>query len=351
MEGRLNQPREEQARRELGQTDVTGGLARLLVGAFLLSIVSVGGIQHLGALAGPGTVDVDGPPAAAPLRWAALLSELPTDCSLEAFERNLEGALVVGRWALPKVQLLLTGVFGAGNEQAYPGRDRWLFHRAGIDYLSGPPFLDPARLRARRTDADHCEPLPQPDPIPAIHRFDQELGARGIRLIVMPTPVKVVVHPDGFSRRYARRGPPVQNPSFRAFLDRLEAQGVRVFDPTPLLRSWEEESGDGSAFLATDTHWRPQAMAAVAEGLAAMLERDAGLSDRRTPGYTRGRLEVSNYGDLTTLLSLPASQTLFPPERVDHRAGASRRRSVLAARAGGRGPAPRRQLQQRLLDP
>ena len=115
MDVRLNRPREQQARRELGHTDVAGGLAWFMVGAFLLSIISVGGIQHLGALAGAEAGGVDGPPDAAPLRWAVLLSERPTDCSLEAFERHLEGALVVGRWALPKVQLLLTGVLGVGK--------------------------------------------------------------------------------------------------------------------------------------------------------------------------------------------------------------------------------------------
>ncbi len=316
MEERLNRTREEQARRELGHTDVGAGAAWFLVGAFLLSIVSVGGIQHLGGQAGPGADGVDGRPGTAPLQWAALWSEVPTDCSLEAFERQLEGALVVGRWALPRVQLLLTRFLGTGNEQVYTGRGGWLFHRAGVEYPSGPPFLDPARLRARRTGADHCEPLPQPDPIPAIHQFSDQLAARDIRLIVMPTPVKAVIHPDAFSRRYAWRGPPVQNPSFRDFLERLEEIGVWVFDPTPLLREWENQNGSASAYLTTDTHWRPQAMAAVADGLAAVVEQHAELSDPSSVPYTRGLLEVSNFGDLTTMLTLPEDQTVFPPERL-----------------------------------
>jgi alginate O-acetyltransferase complex protein AlgJ len=316
VDGRLNQPREEQARRELGHTDVAAGLARLLVGAFLLSIVAVAGIEHFGALVFPTAGDGEGPERGAPLQWGALLAERPTDCSLEAFERRLEEALVVGRWALPKMQFLLTGILGAGNEQAYAGRSRWLFHRAGIEYLSGPPFLDPARLLARRTDADHCEPSPQPDPLPALRRLDEELGARGIQLIVMPTPVKAVIHPDRFSDRFTGHVSPVQNPSYRGFLRRLEAIGVLVFDPTPLLRAWEQRDGNLSAYLATDTHWRPQAMAAVAEGLAAMVEQHVQLSEPRLPRYTRGVQEVGNFGDLATMLSLPAGQTLFLPEKV-----------------------------------
>jgi alginate O-acetyltransferase complex protein AlgJ len=322
---RLNRPREEQARRELGCTDVGAGTAWLLVGAFLLSIVSVGGIQQLSAHTGLGTAGVDDRSAAegvedgsgaAPLRWATLWSELPTDCSLEAFERELEGALVVGGWALPGVQFILTRFLGTGNEQVYTGRGGWLFHRASVEYPSGPPFLDPTRLEARRTDSDHCEPPPQPDPIPAIRLFNDQLAARGIRLIVMPTPAKAVVHPDAFSRRYADRAGPVQNPSFRDFLERLEAIGVPVFDPTPLLLEWERESGDLSAYLATDTHWRPEAMAAVADGLAAVVVQQGELSEPASVPYTRGRLAVSNFGDLTTMLTLPPDQAVFPPERL-----------------------------------
>jgi len=316
VEERLNRPREDQAHRELGHTDVAVGTAWFLVGAFLLSIVSVGGVQQLGGQAGPGAACVDGRPGTASFQWAELWSEVPTDCSLEAFERQLEGALVVGRWALPKVQLFLTGFLGVGNEQAYTGRGGWLFHRASVEYPSGPPFLDPARLRARRTNADHCESPPQPDPIPAIHLFHDQLAARDIRLIVMPTPVKAVIHPDAFSSRYAARGPPVQNPSFGSFLDRLEAIGVQVFDPAPLLREWEQENGNLSAYLATDTHWRPQAMAAVADGLAAVLEQHGELSERSSVPYTQGLLEVSNFGDLTMMLRLPKDQSVFPPESL-----------------------------------
>ena len=94
MNARLNRPREEQALRELGHTDVGTGLGGLLVGAFLLSILSVGVVQHLGLPLAPKTQGVDGSSASVPFRWAELLGELPTDCSLESFERRMEDALV-----------------------------------------------------------------------------------------------------------------------------------------------------------------------------------------------------------------------------------------------------------------
>jgi alginate O-acetyltransferase complex protein AlgJ len=132
----------------------------------------------------------------------------------------------------------------------------------------------------------------------------------------MPTPVKAVIRPDAFSNRYEDRGTPVQNSSFPAFLTRLESAGVSVFDPTPILLAAEHESGDPSAYLATDTHWRPQAMADVAEALAKLVEQQGDLSDRQATRYTRGVLEVSNFGDLTAMLSLPPGQKRFPPETV-----------------------------------
>ncbi len=54
---------------------------------------------------------------------------------------------------------------------------------------------------------------PQPDPRPAILAFKQHLDARGIALIVMPTPVKTTIHPAHLAARYADRPLPVQNPS------------------------------------------------------------------------------------------------------------------------------------------
>ena len=57
-------------------------------------------------------------------------------------------------------------------------------------------------MREARRGGVGMDELPQPDPRPAILAFHRELAARGITLIVMPTPVK-----PAFTRRSSRADP------------------------------------------------------------------------------------------------------------------------------------------------
>src|SRR4029077_16426265 len=68
---------------------------------------------------------------------------LPRAAELKAAEKELETESVVSEWLLPRVQASLSAYLGAGNEQVYLGRDRWLFYRPDVDYVTGPPFLEP----------------------------------------------------------------------------------------------------------------------------------------------------------------------------------------------------------------
>ncbi len=114
-----------------------------------------------------------------------LWNVLPHSAELKAAERTLETDSVVSQWLLPRTQLVLTALLHAGNEQVYPGRDHWLFYRADVDHVIGPPFLDPFRMKRRiQTGAV------QPDPIKAIVEFRNQLAARGIDLVALPIPVK-----------------------------------------------------------------------------------------------------------------------------------------------------------------
>ena len=74
---------------------------------------------------------------------------LPRAEELKDAEKAIESDSVVSAWLLPHVQSVLTGKLGAGNEQVYLGRDGWLFYRPDVDYVTGPPFLDPTQLRHR----------------------------------------------------------------------------------------------------------------------------------------------------------------------------------------------------------
>src|SRR5262249_17420807 len=155
--------------------------------------------------------------------------------------------------------------------------------------------------------ASVCEGPPQPDPVEALARFSDQLAARGIRLVVLPTPVKPVAAPERLAGEGARG--PLQNPAFDAFVAALGARGVDVFDPTPLLLARD-------SFLATDTHWRPEAAERVAAALAAHVESLGVLPAAPRAPYERVKLAAQHAGDLALILSLPPGQTLYPPERV-----------------------------------
>jgi hypothetical protein len=310
--------REEEAETEFGRTDYTRGTRWLLIVLFLLTITSVPAIQFVVELRSPRasgglpTFDLyKAYPAWARIRAvrsaADLWRLLPRGADLKAAEKAIESESVVSAWLLPRVQSVLTGKLRAGNEQVYLGRDAWLFYRPDVDYITGPPFLDPSRIR-RRT---HVERV-QPDPIKAIVDFRNQLSARGIDLIVMPVPMKPGIDADKFSAR-AEENAPLQNASFLEFKARLENAGVRVFDPGPSLIQRKAVLHGAPLYLENDTHWRPETMEFVAEKLSFIIAPPGPLP--RTPLEVRDR-EISGLGDIARMLMLPPSQNIYRPEKV-----------------------------------
>jgi len=232
---------------------------------------------------------------------------------LSGFERALENESLVGRSLRPPAQVVMTGWLGAGNERVYRGRDGWLFYRPDVEYVTGPGFLAPARLKRRVAAAPEWTMPPRPDPREAIAQFKRDLEARGITLIVMPTPVKPGVHPEMLARRYADATGALHNPSYRAFVQDLRRDGVLVFDPSEALAAARRTAPQ---YLATDTHWRPETMEAVAELLGIFIREHVRLPGTADLGYRLERLEVRNTGDAARMLDLPDDGPLFPPEAV-----------------------------------
>jgi len=67
-------------------------------------------------------------------------------------------------------------------------------------------------------------------------------------------------------------------------------------------------------YLATDTHWRPETMEAVAAQLAAQLRPY--LSKVDTIAWQREPVTLTARGDIASMLDLPEHADVFPPERV-----------------------------------
>jgi alginate O-acetyltransferase complex protein AlgJ len=322
--------REDLARLELEHTTASPAVVRLLTGFFLLAIAAVPVAEWTAIRAGrapdmasawsslfslPRQIRTDMLPATgstAPGRWQSLAAGNRIAMgAMATFERALEDEALIARALRRPTQVWMTRSLGAGNERVYPGRDGWLFYRPDVEYVTGRGFLDRAAARQRIAAAPQWAIPPHPDPRPAIVRFARDLQSRGITLIVLPTPHKPGVHPEMLGRRGGDDGGILQNVSYAAFVDDLRRHGVLVFDPSDELAGLRRS---GPQYLATDTHWRPEAMEAVVDGLVEFIAAHAPLPAVAAPDFRLERLEVRNVGDTARMLDLPEGSPLVAPE-------------------------------------
>ncbi|MCY3553569.1 MAG: hypothetical protein OXH39_24205 [Candidatus Poribacteria bacterium] len=283
----LAEHRREMALKELGGTLIKRNLSIVSFVIFSVTLLSVPSYQLIYDLQHGESPHVF---------QAVNLLPVPNLKEIEQYEDTLEEESVLTNGLLPVVQLILTGVFRTGNEQAYLGRDGWLFYRADMDSLT--------RADSQKTVSAA---------LAAIVDFNRQLNARGITLIVVPTPVKPTIHPEKFSTRYRNANAPIQNYIYAMFVEILISQGILVYDPSPLLFDAARQE---TQYLKTDTHWKPEAMEQVAKGLAAFIAEQVKLSANQSFTYVKAAHDITNIGDIAKMLKLPEGQTLFPPERV-----------------------------------
>ena len=238
--------------------------------------------------------------------------------AMDEFEVRLEEESFLRSTLLPPLQGFLSTYLGVGNEQAYLGRSDWLFYRPDVDYVTGRGFLDEEVLRARVLESDPWQDPPRPDPLPALVELQAELQERGIHLLLLPTPVKPMLAPDFFSRRYSRGSPPLQNASFAELCRRLDQAGIDYLDLTAeLWRLGQSESQP--LYLRSDTHWTPEAVEQAAQILGRELI-EGGLAAQPVSGtYFQRPLEIENLGDIARMLTPTPRQNDLWRQRVSGR--------------------------------
>lgn len=285
--------REAEAKREIGHTDLAPAHARLLIAALLLLFVLgtlgqfFGGLTTLRAF--PGLLQ----PARAAWRQEAPGSRLfranrALLQAMETWEDDLEDEAWFYTPLLEATQPLLWAL-GSGNGKAVRGRGDWLLFQNDIDYVTGPAF-DPAVPYAAITD------------------FARQLDERGIRLVLVPAPVKPQIHPESLTRRPLT--PPLRNPAELPLYDKLQAAGIPVVDLAP-------HAAD-LPYLKTDTHWRPEGMTAAARLTAARLRESALFSDRPAVPHEVTESDITHFGDIAEMLALRDGQTRILPETIRH---------------------------------
>jgi alginate O-acetyltransferase complex protein AlgJ len=326
--------REEQAKREIGHTEISLGVKWTLFvfGLFTLFVVPAVQIcrelrQHAEGRresrwpqcceifeawprAAAACREHDGGWISKMLRGNSILLQ-----AVDKYEKDLKAESFLTQSVLPPLQELLVQA-GSGNEKAYVGRRGWLFYRPGIDYCTGPGFLNLQYMARRADSGTQWQSAPQVDPRAAILQFHRQLAERNIRLVLMPTPAKATIHPEKFSSRYEGQRLSVHNPSYRQLLDELEAAGVLVCDVANALAQFRDRSGN-AVYLATDTHWRPEAMELAAAELARFIEQKTALDTARADrDWRRTTKKVKNLGDIALMLRLRQNQGIFAKEPV-----------------------------------
>ena len=233
--------------------------------------------------------------------------------------RELEAKLIESSWASselrPRVQGFLTAYLRAGNSQVVVGSDGDLFFRKDCEYVIGAGFLDPERIRRRSSMGGL-----QSDPVRAIVDFRDQLAGFGVDLMVVPVPVKPVLSGAALLGSGGQRGDEDtrQNASFELFKTRMLEAGVFIYDPAPILSTRARSLGERQ-FLFTDTHWKPEAMEAVAKGVAEAVGDRLGGQVSKDAGAVPQRLatvEVKALGDTFALLGFGKAQKLWAPETV-----------------------------------
>ena len=331
--------REQIANLEVGQTNITHGMCVVLTATFLAVICAVPlaqqgkewlALRAEGKSEWPQAFSIfSALPAAAndflgnsgmPLVDRIFSANGVLLRAASHYETELEDRSFLAEYFIPRVQQFTARWLGLGNEQVYLGREGWLYYRPGVDYLTGPGFLDPAFQKRRSLTGDaSVGAAVQPDPVAAIVDFKNQLAERNIHLILMPIPDKAMIEPEFLSSRYpASGGAPVQNPSYPAFLAALNKEGVDVLDVTDAL--WQEKQSTGQPqYLKTDTHWTPEAMQRTASLLAEKIQglESAGNSAQLALETTEKPVEAQ--GDIAAMLKLPQGSDLYPSQKVQIR--------------------------------
>lgn len=312
-------PREAEALLALGSTRVSPGTRALLVFGFLTicfsGIVTSGWetISTRGEEAAPVAKSVfrelfsSGESVSAPPGSPTLWRFLPSPAAFRRAEKNLENHSFIASRLRPRLQAFLFQTAGIGNEQVEPAPGGWLFFRRDLDYLNGRPFLNNAQMGRARS------PSLARDSVTAICDFNAQLASRGIRLLVVPVPVKPCIEAHRFHPVRNPAATPLQNASYAAWLGALEAEGVAVFDPGPLLLERARSTGEPQ-FLRTDTHWTPEAMEAVAGAVALKIVSKQASAAPHSPSMRP--MEITAHGDTVALLGLSKDQTLLAPQTV-----------------------------------
>lgn len=287
--------RELEARTEMSVSHQTRAVTAVLVIGFLLLLAVGPGLETEAIF--ERTSEIFAPVTPRPRASAGARAALSWATStIDEIEARFDERSRLVKLVRPTAQMVLTRYGRYGNERVIVGRDGWLFFRDDIEHLIGS-----------RKGAEYSG-----DPAAAILALHRELTDRGMVLLLVPTPLKPTVHLDKLSRRNIKGA--LRRGGERRLLGRLEAAGVEVLD---LADRFARDAELGPLYLATDTHWRPEAVEIAARETAVRLREISALPPGRELDADEPLLAREARGDTASLLNLRRESDVVPTERVE----------------------------------
>ncbi|MGD0767136.1 MAG: hypothetical protein ABSB42_02830 [Tepidisphaeraceae bacterium] len=239
-------------------------------------------------------------------RWEFddLLTHRPTAASLAQFEKDLTQQSRFDSWARHTFWKLHHGGIKSPNTNAIDvASDGFLFGDGEAKLFSGYGLTSPA-------------PAPSATIMPAILDFNAQLRRRGIRLILLPIPLKVSIYPEKLAIDYLKSDGPPLPPGYTEWMARVRQSGIDVIDLTPALWSARDRSPD-PLYWPTDTHWSQSGRAVGADVVAAYVRPLVATFPRCS--FDVGTTRIDFEGDLAAALALGWGNAKYPRIRYECR--------------------------------
>ena len=177
---------------------------------------------------------------------------------------------------------------GIGNEKVIIGKDNWLLYEPNISYLT---------YKNININENYNKIM-----IKEIVEFNSFLKEKGIELILLPVPPKVLVNTKTLRKNEIN----VEINDFKNrkdFYNLLEENDITYFDVINCFSNSKIDSE--SLYLHADSHWSPSGMDLVAEALSKQINTN--LFNRREEIKKGNQLFITNRGDIYDMLSIPES--------------------------------------------
>lgn len=214
------------------------------------------------------------------------------------------------------------------TDLAVQGSDKnWFFLRKELEHLQQGDLATADFTKANKEGTD---------PLPVITKYQEELKALGVELLLVPVPAKAAIYPEKYNDKLDVK----TVPGMAGFYAKLKSAGVNVLDLEIAFKEERKKNPDKQLYCATDSHWSPYACQLVArlvsdhcqapplsipkavEDLIALKEeplefygdlltdtQKAALPKEKLP-YVRAGITNSDGTQVSTAFSEPASPVL-----------------------------------------